>query len=147
MAPIQIPIKVYRRIMNISHNFYICLISLASLDAVITDSTFLYSYILAINARFARVRAARGWSQAYQGSCIDPTHQSHPLDPTWEVQFLRLSPPIRLLDKDFALCALLGFKGYQGFFLYLKGILLQSNKEAVWCQWNHFYELLVPSCD
>ena len=33
-------------------------------------------------ARFARVRAAREWSPVYQGSCIDPPHQFHPLVPS-----------------------------------------------------------------
>ena len=55
---------------------------------------------LAIKARFARVRAARGGSQAYQGSSIDPTHQSQPLDPPSEARFLILFPPIQLLIKD-----------------------------------------------
>ena len=36
---------------------------------------------LADKARFARVRAARRWSAAYHGSCIDPTYQSHTSDP------------------------------------------------------------------
>ena len=62
--------------------------------------------ILAIKARFARVRAARGGSQAYQGSCIDPTHQSQPLDPPSEARFLILFPPSRLLDKDNLKCAI-----------------------------------------
>ena len=50
--------------------------------------------------RFARVCAAHVWSPAYQGSCIDPPHQFLPLDLTWEVPFLRLSAPIRLLEID-----------------------------------------------
>ena len=41
-----------------------------------------YQCSLDEKARFARVRAARGWIPAYQGSCIDPMDQSHPLDPT-----------------------------------------------------------------
>ena len=32
-------------------------------------------------ARFARVRAARGWAPAYQGSYIHPPHQLQPLEP------------------------------------------------------------------
>ena len=51
-------------------------------------------------ARFARVRAARGWNLPYQGSCIDPRDQSYPLDLTWEVPFLRLAVPCWLLIKD-----------------------------------------------
>ena len=51
-------------------------------------------------ARSARNRAARGWSPAYQGSCIDWPHQLYPLDPIWEVPFLRLLAPIRLLEID-----------------------------------------------
>ena len=51
-------------------------------------------------ARFARVRAARGWIILYHGSCIDPFHLFHTLNPTWEVPFLRLCVPIRLLIKD-----------------------------------------------
>ena len=37
---------------------------------------------------------------AYQGSCIDPTHQSHTLDPTLKAAFQKLSAAIRLLIKD-----------------------------------------------
>ena len=36
---------------------------------------------LANKARFARVRAARGWTALSHRSCIDPTYQSHTLDP------------------------------------------------------------------
>ena len=32
-------------------------------------------------ARFARDRAVRGWSPPYQGSCINPMDQFHPLEP------------------------------------------------------------------
>ena len=39
-------------------------------------------------------------SLAYQGSCIDLTHQSHTLDPTSEVPSLRVFVPIRLLVND-----------------------------------------------
>ena len=56
--------------------------------------------ILATKARFARVRAARGWNPAYQGSCIDPMDQSHPLNPTSKGHLLILDPAIRLLVKD-----------------------------------------------
>ena len=39
-------------------------------------------------------------SATYQGSCIDPTHQSHTLDLTSEAPILRLFPAIQLLIKD-----------------------------------------------
>ena len=52
-------------------------------------------------ARFARDRAARGWSLAYQGSCIDPMDQSKPLDPTLKVAGARRTRTIRLLINDF----------------------------------------------
>ena len=55
---------------------------------------------LATKARFARVRAARGWIPAYQATSIDLTLQSHTLDPTSGLSFLRLVLPIRLLVKD-----------------------------------------------
>ena len=48
--------------------------------------------ILAKKARFARVRAARGLIQAYQGSTIGPTYQSNTLNPTCEVPYLKLFP-------------------------------------------------------
>ena len=51
-------------------------------DLVRLDYFVKKSYQLAKKARFARVRAARGWNPPYQGSCIDPRDQSHPLDPT-----------------------------------------------------------------
>ena len=51
-------------------------------------------------ARFARDRAARGWSLAYQGSCIDPMDQSKPLDPTLKVAGARRTRTIRLLVND-----------------------------------------------
>ena len=40
-------------------------------------------YILLITC--LKMRAARGWIVAYQGSCIDPIHQFHTLDPAPEV--------------------------------------------------------------
>ena len=55
---------------------------------------------LTYKARFAQVRAARGWTALSHRSCIDPTCQSHTLDPTPEVPFQRLSAAIRLLIKD-----------------------------------------------
>ena len=55
---------------------------------------------LANKARFARVRAARGWTTLYHGSCIDPTHQSHTLDLTSEAPILRFPLAIQLLIKD-----------------------------------------------
>ena len=51
-------------------------------------------------ARFARDRAARGWSLAYHGSCIDPMDQSKPLDPTLKVAGARRIRTIRLLVND-----------------------------------------------
>ena len=39
----------------------------------------IFEKILDKKARFARVRAALGWSGLYHGSCIDPTNQSHTL--------------------------------------------------------------------
>ena len=56
--------------------------------------------VLATKARFARARAARGWILAYQATSIDLTLQSHTLDPTSGLSFLRLVVPIRLLVKD-----------------------------------------------
>ena len=56
--------------------------------------------ILAYKTRFARVRTARRWTALSHRSCIDPTCQSHTLDPTPEVPFPRLSAAIRLLIKD-----------------------------------------------
>ena len=38
---------------------------------------------------------------AYRGSCIDPTHQSHTLDPTLKAAFQKLLAAIRLLIKDY----------------------------------------------
>ena len=55
---------------------------------------------LAKKARFARDRAARGWSPAYHGSCIDPMDQSKPLDPTLKVAGARRIRTIRLLVND-----------------------------------------------
>ena len=52
-------------------------------------------------ARFVRDRAARGWSLAYQGSCIDPMDQSKPLDPTLKVAGARRIRTIRLLVNDY----------------------------------------------
>ena len=37
----------------------------------------------------------------YHGSCIDPTHQFHTLDPTTQVPFPIPQVPIKLLIKDF----------------------------------------------
>ena len=48
------------------------------------------------------VRAARGWSLAYHGSCIDPMDQSKPLDPTLKVAGARRIRTIRLLVNDVA---------------------------------------------
>ena len=62
--------------------------------------------ILAKKARFARDRAARGWSLAYQGSCIDPMDQSHPLDPSLKAAGARRFVTIRLLKKDKGICKL-----------------------------------------
>ena len=39
-------------------------------------------------------RAARGWILAYQATSIDLTLQSHTLDPTSGLSFLRLVVPI-----------------------------------------------------
>ena len=55
-------------------------------------------------ARFARVRAARRWGPAYQGSCIGPLDQSHPLDLVLKAPRARRIPAIRLLINDFSLC-------------------------------------------
>ena len=55
---------------------------------------------LATKARFARERAARGWILAYQATSIDLTLQSHTLDPTSGLSFMRLVVPIRLLVKE-----------------------------------------------
>ena len=57
-------------------------------------------FILDKKARFARDRAARGWSPAYHGSCIDPMDQSKPLDPTLKVAGARRIRTIRLLVND-----------------------------------------------
>ena len=40
-------------------------------------------------------------SLLYHGSCIDPTHQFHTLDPTTQVPFSIPQVPIKLLIKDF----------------------------------------------
>ena len=61
---------------------------------------------LATKARFARVCAARGWILAYQATSIDLTLQSHTLDPTSGLSFLRLVVPIRLLVKGYMHCCL-----------------------------------------
>ena len=53
-------------------------------------------------ARFARDRAARGWSLAQQGSCIDPMDQSKTLDLTFKAPGACGTPTIRLLDNDLA---------------------------------------------
>ena len=45
-------------------------------------------------------RALRGWSLPYQGSCIDPRDQSHPLDPALQVPRASTFATIRLLEKD-----------------------------------------------
>ena len=58
------------------------------------------SLTLAKKARFARVHAARGWIPAHQATSIDLTLQSHTMDPTSGLSFLRLVVPIRLLVKD-----------------------------------------------
>ena len=52
-------------------------------------------------ARFARARAARGWGPAYQGSCIGPLDQSHPLDLVLKAPRARRTPAIRLLINDY----------------------------------------------
>ena len=59
--------------------------------------------IYSTKARFACVRAACGWSLPYQGSCIDPMDQSHPLDPTLKARGASGTPTIRLLKKDLEL--------------------------------------------
>ena len=56
--------------------------------------------ILANKARFARVRAAREWILACQGSCIDPIHQSPPLDPALKASGACGFPTIQLLIND-----------------------------------------------
>ena len=61
---------------------------------------FIYITVLDKKARFARDRAARGWSLAYHGSCIDPMDQSKPLDPTLKVAGARRIRTIRLLVND-----------------------------------------------
>ena len=43
---------------------------------------------------------------AYQGSCIDPTHLSHPLDPTPQAPRSRNPLTIQLLIKDFQMATL-----------------------------------------
>ena len=55
---------------------------------------------MTINDPNNRDRAARGWSLAYQGSCIDPMDQSHPLDPSLKAAGARRFVTIRLLKKD-----------------------------------------------
>ena len=45
-------------------------------------------------------RASRGWTALSHRSCIDPTCQSHTLDPIPEVPFPKLSAAIQLLIKD-----------------------------------------------
>ena len=60
----------------------------------------LYSAKKRASRASARVRAARGWNPAYQGSCIDPMEQSHPLNPTSKASLSILCIPIQLLIKD-----------------------------------------------
>ena len=67
-------------------------LTLESLDCILC--------LLDKKARFARDRAARGWSLAYHGSCIDPMDQSKPLDPTLKVAGARRIRTIRLLVND-----------------------------------------------
>ena len=55
---------------------------------------------LDLKARFARVRAARGWGLPYQASSIDLPHQSHPLDPALKASRARRAAAIQLLIKD-----------------------------------------------
>ena len=45
-------------------------------------------------------RTSRARNPAYQGSCIDPTDQSHHLNPTSKASLSILAVPIRLLIKD-----------------------------------------------
>ena len=52
--------------------------------SVANDCSFYALFELATKKSFARVRSARGWGVAYQGSYNDPTHLSHTLDLTWK---------------------------------------------------------------
>ena len=52
-------------------------------------------------ARFARVRAARGWGLAYQAFSIDLPHQSQTLDPALKASEAIGTATIRLLDIDY----------------------------------------------
>ena len=58
--------------------------------------------MLATNQRKNEVcfRGHTGWILAYQGTCIDPPHQSHPLDPALKDTFQKIVPAIWLLTKD-----------------------------------------------
>ena len=56
--------------------------------------------VLDKKARFARVRALRGWGLAYQASSIDLPHQSHTLDPALKASRARRTPAIQLLVND-----------------------------------------------
>ena len=56
--------------------------------------------ILDKKAHFARVLAALGWSALYHGSCIDPTNQSHTLNPPPDLPFPISKVTIQLLIKD-----------------------------------------------
>ena len=60
------------------------------------------------------------------------------------VELVKVLTPHLSRKMHFALCALLCLSR---FFLILKEFYLKLTKKKVWCQWNHFYELLVPSCD
>ena len=53
------------------------------------------NYKLAKKARFARVRAARGWGLAYQASFIDLKLGSHTLDLALEAPRASGAPTIR----------------------------------------------------
>ena len=64
------------------------------------------------------------WSGLYHGSCIDPTLQSHTLDLTSGLSFLRLVVPIQLLVKDTILSHFLHF------ILHFHRILLHMVRHA-----------------
>ena len=56
---------------------------------------------LATKARFARARAARGWSAAYQATPSDPQDQTHTLDPTPDTPGSRFLPCDPIIIKRF----------------------------------------------
>ena len=57
-------------------------------------------YNTRLESALRALKSPRGWCLGYQGPCIDPMDQSHPLDLTLKASEASATPTIRLLKND-----------------------------------------------